>query len=445
MAALPADEWALVPPGDRHAQRRHDAVHAAAGPGDEGGRAPRARLVRGDEQLVAVAVSLPAPVGLRRAGVGGDDHREARPACAPAGQRAGLALAARHRPAGGRLELEGVHLEPGAPAVEQRHRDPHLLAGRHEPVVGAGLEHEALGEGERGLDVRLFLPQALGDLGARGGIGHSDVESLRERTHGGEGLGQSGHGPLGGAGIEGGPGGGRLRLQRGELGSEERAGGGERRERRVDAVEDVALGRGDRRLRVEEAEHPLRRTGVGPELSRPLAAVHRPRAGAELLPRHPEQRVVDAGGHADRRARHLPVAPDPALVDLPRLPRPQALAQLLREPRRVGRRPEGLAGEPPHRLVVLAAALALERQGEDHVGAEGADDAHDVAERLLAAPLREGLLHAEGEAELVGAAEVLLDPVVAVDRRQLPGAQHAERLEQLGPDRVLAALAAGHA
>ena len=223
----------------------------------------------------------------------------------------------------------------------------------------------------------------------------------------------------------------------------ERGRGGERRERRADAVEDVTLGRGDRRLRVEQAEHPFRRTGVGPELSRPLAAVHRPRADAQLLPRHPEHRVVDAGRYADRRARHLAVAPDPALVDLPRLPRPQALAQLLREPCRVGRRPEGLAGEPPHRLVVLAAALALEGQGEDHVGAEGADDAHDVAERLLAAPLREGLLHAEREAELVGAAEVLLDPVVAVDRHQLPGPQHAEGLEQLGPDRVLAALAAG--
>ena len=138
---------------------------------------------------------------------------------------------------------------------------------------------------------------------------------------------------------------------------------------------------------------------------------------------------------------HLAVAADPALVDLPRLPGPQALAQLLREARRVGRRPEGLAGEPPHRLVVLAAALALEGQGEDHVGAEGPDDAHDVAERLLAAPLREGLLHAERVAELVGAAEVLLDPVVAVDRHQLPGPQHAERLEQLGADRVLPALA----
>ena len=175
----------------------------------------------------------------------------------------------------------------------------------------------------------------------------------------------------------------------------------------------------DRRLRVEEAEDALRRPGVGHELPRPLAAVHRPRAAAELLPRHPEHGVVDAGRHADRRAGHLAVAADPALVDLARLPRPQALAELLREARRVGGRAERLAGEPAHRLVVLAAALALEGQGEDHVGAEGADDAHDVAERLLAAPLRERLLDAEREAELVGAAEVLLDPVVAVERHQL--------------------------
>jgi hypothetical protein len=141
-----------------------------------------------------------------------------------------------------------------------------------------------------------------------------------------------------------------------------------------------------RRLRVEEGEHPCRRPGVGHELRHALAAVQGPRAAAELLPRRPEDRVVHAGRHADRLARHLAVSADAPLVDLPRLPGPQALPQLLLEARGVGRHAERLAGESTDRLVVLPAALALEGQGEDHVGAEGPHDAHDVAERLLGGP-----------------------------------------------------------
>src|SRR6266571_729146 len=92
--------------------------------------------------------------------------------------------------------------------------------------------------------------------------------------------------------------------------------------------------------------------------------------------------------------------------------------------------------------MMLPAALRLERQGQDHVGLEGAYALHHVAERLVVAPLLERLLDAERVAELVGEAEVLLDAVVAVECRQVLGAQDAERLEQLGTDRVLAALAA---
>ena len=142
--------------------------------------------------------------------------------------------------------------------------------------------------------------------------------------------------------------------------------------------------------------------------------MHRPCAAAELVPRHPQHGVVDAGRHADRRARHVAVAADAAPVDLAGLPRPQALADLLGKAGRVDRGSERLEGEPTHRLVVLASPSALEGEGEDHVGAKSADDAHHVAERLLPPPLLERLLDAEGEAELVGAAKVLLRPVVAV-------------------------------
>ena len=305
--ALSAHERPLVPPGDRRAQGRRDPVHAAAGPGDEDGRAPRARSrPRGREARCGRG---PSP-GASRAATGGrrgrPDHGEARPPSA-ARREAG-----RPRPRdaptvqpGGRLELERLHLEPGPAAVEQRHRDAHLLAGRHEPVVGARLEHEALGEGERGLDVRLLLPQALGDLGARGGIGDPGVEPLRERARtASRASAERGHGPAR-ALRDRTPPGRRSPSPAARRASAARTAGRreprERRERRVEAVEDVALGRGDGRLRVEQAEHPFRRTGVGPELSRALAAVHRPRAdcrAAATSSRAPGRRRRSARGPA---------------------------------------------------------------------------------------------------------------------------------------------------
>jgi len=115
---------------------------------------------------------------------------------------------------------------------------------------------------------------------------------------------------------------------------------------------------------------------------------------------------------------------------------------LLREARGIPRGPERVAGEHGHRVVVLAAAFTRKRQRHDHVRAEGAHDADDVAERVLPTPLREGLLDAERVPELVGAAEVLLDGVVAVQRHELARAKDAQRIEQLRADRVLPALAA---
>ena len=93
--------------------------------------------------------------------------------------------------------------------------------------------------------------------------------------------------------------------------------------------------------------------------------------------------------------------------------------------------------------MVLAASGRLQGKGEDHVRPHHAHHAHDVAQRLLAPPLLEGLLHAERIAELVRAREVLRRPVVAMDRGQLLRAQDAEGLEQLRPDLVLSAVAPG--
>ena len=53
-----------------------------------------------------------------------------------------------------------------------------------------------------------------------------------------------------------------------------------------------------------------------------------------------------------------------------------------------------------------------------------------------------GLVHRLGEAEVVGAGEELVAAVERARLQQLLGADHAERVEQLGADDVLAALAA---
>ena len=60
---------------------------------------------------------------------------------------------------------------------------------------------------------------------------------------------------------------------------------------------------------------------------------------------------------------------------------------------------------------MLAAALAVEDEADDHVGTDRADHPHVVAEDLLLAPLLERLFDAERVAEVDRAREVLLGAV----------------------------------
>ena len=92
--------------------------------------------------------------------------------------------------------------------------------------------------------------------------------------------------------------------------------------------------------------------------------------------------------------------------------------------------------------MVLAAGVAGRRQRDDHVRTNRANQAHVVGGDLVASPLLERLVDAERVAEIDRAREVLLGAVEAVQRRELAGAQHAERLENLRADLVLAAVAA---
>ena len=86
----------------------------------------------------------------------------------------------------------------------------------------------------------------------------------------------------------------------------------------------------------------------------------------------------------------------------------------------------------------------------DHQRAEGANDAHHVAEHLALVPLRRRLGARLREAVVERPREELLAAVEPPRLQQLLGADHAEGVEELGADDVLPALAAverqvGHA
>ena len=93
--------------------------------------------------------------------------------------------------------------------------------------------------------------------------------------------------------------------------------------------------------------------------------------------------------------------------------------------------------------MMLSAARAIGPQAQDHVGTNHPNETDEVARDLVAAPLLECLVDGERKAEVDRAGEVLLRPVEAVQRGELFGPQHAQRLEDLGADLVLAAIAPG--
>src|SRR5204862_3878336 len=95
------------------------------------------------------------------------------------------------------------------------------------------------------------------------------------------------------------------------------------------------------------------------------------------------------------------------------------------------------------RLMMLAAARAAGHERDHDVGADHSNEPDEVARDLVASPFLERLVDAERVAEVDGAGEVLFGAVEAMKRRELLGAQHAERFEELGTDLVLSAVAAG--
>ena len=129
-------------------------------------------------------------------------------------------------------------------------------------------------------------------------------------------------------------------------------------------------------------------------------------------------------------------------IELERLPRTQALAQLLGELRRIGSGAKRLGREYRRRLMVLAAASPVRTHRHDDVGPQGPDVTHEVAEDLLPPPLLERFLLAERVAKVHRAREVLLGAIEAMRRQELLGAEDAQRVEELGANLVLSAVAA---
>ena len=93
----------------------------------------------------------------------------------------------------------------------------------------------------------------------------------------------------------------------------------------------------------------------------------------------------------------------------------------------------------------MSVSIAV-RPGEarhQHIGTKSADHSHHVAERdVMPAPLLKSLIRILGIAEIGDPAEALFHSVVAIGCSKLQRAQHAQHIEQVAADLVLAAFAA---
>ena len=180
-----------------------------------------------------------------------------------------------------------------------------------------------------------------------------------------------------------------------------------------------------------------------------LCLVHRPAAGGDRGKRFAQHRVVAADVHL-YGARLLPpsgmaapAAGHADIVDNPQgLPRGQ-FAELLGKCPRVAGELESLDGEDGGRGVMAVSGARLRREARhDHVRPEGADYADDVSQDFLPIPDPQSLLVILRKPEVFRAREVLSSPIQTPRGKQFLGAGHAQLLAELGPEQVLAAVAA---
>src|SRR5262249_35030327 len=132
---------------------------------------------------------------------------------------------------------------------------------------------------------------------------------------------------------------------------------------------------------------------------------------------------------------------DPRVVVLLRLPGSEAFADLLRILRRVACSLEGLTAEDTSRVVMEPSSIGDRTLGQHHIRPRRPDQPHVVAKDLVVSPFFQRFLDAEREPEIHGAGEILLGGVETMERRKLFGTEHGKRVENLGADLVLPAIA----
>ena len=168
--------------------------------------------------------------------------------------------------------------------------------------------------------------------------------------------------------------------------------------------------------------------------------MHRPALRGESPQRLAGDGIVAADLDAERAGPAAPVESAAVLEDPLRLPGSQ-VSELIGEGLGVAREREGLDGQDGGRRV-MAVAPALGREpGDDDIGPEGADHPHDVGHDGLPIPDPERLGGVLREAEVDGAGEELPAAVEAAGGQEFLGADHAQLLEELGADHVLATVA----
>jgi hypothetical protein len=175
-----------------------------------------------------------------------------------------------------------------------------------------------------------------------------------------------------------------------------------------------------------------------------LAGHRIPAAHVQL---HHARTIGHVGGHAGNRHVGAGIrrgaAPADVVDDAPRLPRLER-AELLGKRPGIGGEPKRFDGEHRGRGVMTVRGRGLRRESrDDHVRAELADHAHDVAKDGLPVPDTQGFLGSLRVPEVLRAGEVLLPAVQPARGEQLLRARHAEGLAELGAEQVLSAVAAG--
>ena len=163
----------------------------------------------------------------------------------------------------------------------------------------------------------------------------------------------------------------------------------------------------------------------------------------DLAVRAAEDGVEDTGLHGDAYRIGWIGAEPGAAIELLCLPGAQPLGDLFGEGLWIGRCPERDRREKTSELVmtVTVRRCAAEARIDDQ-RTEHADDTHHVVEHVTLVPLARRLLTTLREAVIDRAREELFAAVEPPRLQQFLRSNDAQRLEQLGPDDVLAAFAA---